>query len=331
VFNGNAALSAKLMSMNSEPFAKVVITYYLPQPDAESMSVEASPPMSPEGLQTLQQRLREANFLVESWDLTTPIPWDLEDASEDGPPRVLLVLPAAKFMSRRMESIEAFESTVMGKVKTVIDGGTPAIFLSCYLRPQYRWMQEYGNFLPLQPNDFFGLYLRQDWGVELDSDYRILRVVPDERLPGKYQFDVFRYLYMPLSLFTDHPLGQPLRGQRMIWSEVCPVQIADALPERVRAEPVLAIPPAWQRDTWATNNILTVLDQWRRGRSGHVEPDFGPDADMQIPDSRPGLPTAQPIEAMSRPTWMVLWTLCVVVAPLTVVAAGGIVMIIRRS
>ena len=244
----------------------------------------------------------------------------------------------------------------------------------------------------------------------LDSDYRILRVVPDERLPDKYQFDVFRYLYTPLSLFTDHPLGRPLRGQRMIWSEICPVQIAPELPDRVRAESVLAIPPAWQRDTWATNNILTVLDQWRRGRSGHIEPDFGPDGDMKIPDTRPGLsiavaasrepvdpdsgqpvrivalgvgmsmvdgyidenvmepqegggtaasdppranadlvvnsvlwatgkrdalaatglPTAQPIEAMGQLTWMILWTICVVVVPLAVVAAGGIVMIIRR-
>ena len=401
--------------MTQEPFARVVITYSVPDPDPSAGYIPAYQGISPDLILVLRERLKEANFLVQEWDLADPAPWAEEP---EGPmaagdqPWVLLVLPAPGFIIPEAAPPGLFESTALVKVQEAIDAGVPAVFMTSYLYPESRQLSYDRPPEPIQPHDLYGLYLRDHWGIQVGNDFRIIWTVPDDNAPGKYRFDLWRYWYMPLSLFTDQPLGSPLRGQRMIWRDLCPVQVSQTPPAGVTAEPVLAIPSAWQRDTWATRNTFALFDSLRRGNSGYIEPDFEA-GDMTIPDTAVGLPVAvaasrtggaqgqaapraarivamgvgmsltddyltgnvmmghsgggtvpgdppqanadlvvnsvhwvigrhqdlaatglpggRPLQAIGRGTWAVLWTLCVVVAPMIVAAIGGIVMIVRRS
>ena len=243
------------------------------------------------------------------------------------------------------------------------------------------------------------------------NDHGFVPAVPDPVTAGMFRVDRDRLTkWMPLSLFTDHVVGQSLRGQRMLWRSLCPVAPVADLPAGVEVEPLLIMPPSPGGAMWVTTNIVDLLERLQR-REGLIEPSFGtddePGIDMPIP--RGGLPVAvaatrrpagaadrkqpvrivvlamadslvdgyidvevtsdqggamvvgeppranadvvingvywlvgrdqqiaapahvgQPIQAVSEPTRMALWVICVVVAPLLVAGLGAVVMVVRR-
>jgi hypothetical protein len=144
--------------------------------------------------------------------------------------------------------------------QAVDDQGTPAMVLT-YAQP---------NPFGPPPDALLGEWLTEQWGIEPDSGHLVLPCVPDTEKPGRYRIDLLRFNHLPLSTFSDHRVGAPLQGQRMLWSLLCPVQIGQ-VPEGVTAEPLLSVPAGWN-DTWATarvEQIRAALDT----RGSYVRPD----------------------------------------------------------
>ena len=265
-FHGDAAIGSKLLAITQPPSATVVITYYEPAPDPQAPASTPTPAVRPADLSALQRRLQEANFRVEQWNLTDAAPWSVAakadeppEAGDAGLPRILLVLPSPEFMPPGPAALQRFKASPLVKVEQAIDTGVPAIFLTSYQWPRplrNRWP----SLIMAQVHDAFGAYLNGEWGIEVLGDYRILETVPDKDVPGRFRISPQRFYYLALSLFTDHPIGRPLQGQRMLWRELCSLRLAKSPPPGVRAKVLLAVPPAWKPNIWATSRLLEFID-----------------------------------------------------------------------
>ena len=309
-FNADGAVGSKILSMTAKPFAVVWITYYQLPRQMQRGSMPAD--IEPSQLTTLTRQLEQANFIVRQWNIKDPRP----DREKDDPEtQVLIVLPPPPDMPgpQRGPSM-GFNPTHIRRVREVIDSGVPAVFLTLFQPPRRTSM-----FSPLMPSVYgWAPYLEQDWGLEALTDHLVIPAVPDKNDPGRFRISGERFNYLPLTAFADHPIGRPLRGQRMLWRFLCPVR-RRAQVANVTVEPLLTVPASW-RDTWATHRIREVFAQFEEG--SQIWPDYAK-GDLKAPfhvavaatraatpgpTSKPGsAPASAPAEPLGpKPTRMVV-------------------------
>jgi hypothetical protein len=261
VFQGDSALGSRILAMTSEPFATVVLTYYGGPPGAARTTLRAD--ITPDDLTVLRKRLQEADFEVTEWNLSGPRP-----AETPGRPQVLLVLPPPPDLPAALGPHQAgFGPEHVRKVAAAIDGGTPAIFLTEFLRPR-----ELPFMPPLHQTYGYADYLRKTWGIDALCNTLVIPAVADETQPGVYRYAPVRFAYTPLSAFTSHPIGRPLQAQRVLWTFLAPILLTATHPPHVRVQPVLEVPANWH-STWATQRLTELLAQLD-SPSATIRPDY---------------------------------------------------------
>ena len=280
VFNGDAAIGSKILSMTHEPFGLVLMAYWGPGPGMPPQMAQMIPPsdIPLRALNTVRKRLQEANFAVEDWDLNEDMP-DPNDHKDR--PKLLVVLPpppAAQQnpFQRQPMPMPSFKDEHRQKVIEAIDDGIPAIFLATFSPPRQMSM-----FMPPMQSPYaYADYLRDRWGIDVKTDYLVIPAVTDDQTPGRYKVDGQRFSYLPLSAFSDHPVGKPLQAQRVLWANLCPVdRRKDARgdpaepPPGVSIESLLAIPPHW-KSTWATRRIQELLEQFQSIEGSYIWPNY---------------------------------------------------------
>ena len=290
IFNGDSAIASKVLSVTrkQKPFATVYLTYLAPfdrdtamqmMRMAMQMRMGMGPPpnaaINPGMLSTLRQRLTEANFEVKEWDLAEP----LEIPKDATRPQVLVVLPAstvsmrnqmtAMMMQQFQSQMRQFGQVHADRLKAAVDAGVPAVFLT-----GSAWSAYQPRFTQIVD------YLKKDWGVEVKRDYRVLAGVPDPDQPGMYKVDILSINYLPLSTFSDHPIGKPLQGQRMLWTEVAPLGVAEndagkkEPPQGVRHQSLLSVTED-RTDVWAPKEINRLFDAIRAQQTGLIKAGAG--------------------------------------------------------
>jgi len=280
VFNGDSAIGSKILSMTSEPFALALLAHWSPGPDMPPQMARMVPPsdIPLRALGTIRKRLEEANFAVEDWDLNEDMP---DPNDHKGRPKLLVVLPPPppaqqSPFQRQPMPMPSFQDEHRQKVTDAIDDGIPAIFLATFSPPRQMSM-----FMPpTQAPYAYGDYLRDEWGVDVKTDYLVVPAVTDDQMPGRYKVDGQRFSYLPLSAFSDHPIGKPLQAQRVLWANLCPIdRKKDARgdpaepPPGVTIESLLAIPSHW-KSTWATRRIQELLRQFQSVEGSYIWPDY---------------------------------------------------------
>ncbi len=281
VFAGDSAIGSELLAMTQPPSAEVVVTYFEPEvpPQMRQMTPPALIPV--DQVQTLRERLEEANFTVSEWNLA-----DEEAEAPAGEDQVLLILPPPPAMPTppygNQPQTPSFGPEHAEQIYARIDAGAGAIFLVSYMPPQRT-----SFFAPPAPATYaFGDYLRETWGVDPQIGYRVIPALVDDTQPNRYRIDPIRFSYYALSAFTDHPIGEPLQGQRMIWTDLCPIERyagADGeLPAGIDDDSVAALlrVPEWAEAVWATSDLERLISQVYGEREGFVSP--GP-ADLLPP------------------------------------------------
>jgi len=282
-FNGDSAISSKILSMTERPFATVLLTHWGPPPGMPPQMRQMIPPadIPAQALGTIRQRLEEANFEVKDWNLNDEMPE--ADKGEDGKerPQLLIVLPPPppaqqNPFQRQPMPTPSFTPEHAAKVTGAIGSGTPAIFLTTFSPPRRS-----NPFMPaMQAPYAYGDYLRGEWGIDVMTGFLVVPAVTDDQNPGRYKVDGQRFGYLPLSAFSDHPIGKPLQAQRVLWTNLCPIRAAtDARgeakdpPAGVKLEPLLSVPAHWQ-STWATRRIQELLAQFRTAEGSYIWPDY---------------------------------------------------------
>ena len=271
VFNGDSAIASRILSMTHEPFATVMLAYVPPPRVPRQMQFFQRQPPDPRRLfQEIRKRLEDANLEVQEWDISASMPPEIGDEDADKPAaknRLLVVLPSLGNMPLSDRQID--------NLKTEIDSGTPAVFL----------MLPRSGGLGVPPDMKLVEYLRDDWGIEVQNKYLLIPTLRDAADPDILRIRGLLLQWMPLSNFSDHPIGRPLQAQRMMWSATatCPVQRAKNVPDGVSVETLLTL-PAEQSATFATARIRELAEQFYAGEGGIIQPDFDRKID---PDLRP--------------------------------------------
>ena len=274
IFNGNQALGGRLLAATQKPLAEVLLTYFQWMPP-QQMQGQIPPVFSAPArfrLNTLVETLKSANLVVTDWNLAgsdrpgAP-PSRIPDPppAKEGLPRVLVVLPAPMDMSmpqRQQMPLPKFTPQHLAKVTELVDKGTPAIFLTSFTQPMMPGMP--------QQNDPITTYLRESWAVNVESDKFIIVGELHRRNPEMFDISLTDSRWTPLSSFSDHPIGKPLRAQQLHWSQLCPVIPVEKVPDTIRITPILG-PTADRRNLWAESDIYAVAAKEFR----NVQP--GPD------------------------------------------------------
>ncbi|MFP4139511.1 MAG: hypothetical protein ACLFVH_09135 [Phycisphaerae bacterium] len=312
-FNGDSAIASALLKLVRKPFAKVILTHFTPptpqqmHPMMQRMMPSSSLP--PEALTALQDRLRKANFLVEQWNLTDPAPWtdpnttdanapdaaSVDKDKESKLPRVLLICPPATspMADAMREQIPQFGPEHEAKIRAAIDEGIGAVFLTHFHVPESAGM--YGG-PPTSPPYPLDDYLKNAWGIDPLNEFIVFPASRDPQQPDRLTPNLQWFSHMPLSAYTDHPIGKPLQGRRTLWPMVCPVTAVSPLPEGVSVRPVLRV-PASMDTVWASRHFMDLIRQFQGAEQSAVSPQFD-DGDMRPPfpvamaATRSGAPTA---------------------------------------
>lgn len=279
IFNGDAAIAAKVLELSAEPFGEVVLTFFENIPP-QYMWQQMPPTMGPIPtiqLKTLRQRLEKANLKVIEWNLMKEInpPWKAaaEGAASASAPasapapgkrpeRVLLVLPPADQPPPPMgggEPPPGWSPQHEKAINDAIADGAPAIFLIGYLREQMGMMGSMGP-----PNYALAGYLREEWGLDVKTAQRVVQAQPDAINPGKWEIIPELWLSMPLANFSDHPAGAPLKARRVAWVDVCPVVPAKENKAQAVLRDILTA-PAGAGGLWATSQADELMQQLMQG------------------------------------------------------------------
>ena len=272
VFNGDSAVASKVLVMTSEPFATLVLTYFLPVADAAAVLPPSEIVL--EEVSALRKRLEESNFEVRLWNLSEALP--VEGGTR---PAVLLVLPpppTVPLSTHAPATWKTFSAEHIAKVRQAIDSGIPAIFLAQFQPPR----QVIPQAPPIQPPYGFGEYLAREWGLDVRNDYLVVPAVRDEVVPDRFKIDNQRFAYMPLSNFSDHDIARPLQAQRLLWTWLSPITRTGPVPG-VTVWPLLTVPANWE-STWATTRLKELISQFQTGEGSYIWPDYAA-GDMRVP------------------------------------------------
>lgn len=264
VFDGDSAIASAILSMQSEkPFATVIFVGYENQPPPQMRQFQRpSVGVIPlEGLNTLKERLRRANFAVKDWNLGAEGDAARRPEPEKDTEVIYVFLPPAEAPQMNMFMQQApqkqFGEPELAKVREALNqGNAKAIFLAVY-----EW--ERGPFGP--PRSYaYDRLLQDDWGIKAEITRRVVRAVPSKKEPGQYGISPIQFLYTQLNSFTDHVIGKPLKSRRVLMLDVCPVMKAEKVPPDVTLASVLDVSGA-TRDTWAESDLMRIIKAVREG------------------------------------------------------------------
>ncbi len=286
VFNGDPVLAAKLQMMSQPTFATVLITYFSPIVSGEQARYLFPSQIPPESLTLLAGQMIRRNLDLAVWNMAETLPADYSFTpdgtlvDQEGKPVVLLILPppppSDKAGGPTMVSAEDYR-----RVTSLLDRGVPAVFLTAYLYDREVSFGDQSG--PMDVSYAWADYLKAAWGIEALCDLWILSAAQDKTAPTLYTLKREETVYFPLNLFTDHAIGQPLHGQRMLWRDLCPVRPAATIPSGVTVEPVFVIPHQWGNRVWATPHVTEIIKQLNQGRVGTLSPDPAT-GDLLIPE-----------------------------------------------
>ncbi len=287
VFNGDPVLAAKLQTMSQPAFATVLITYFSPIVSPEQAQYLFPSQIPPGALTVLASQMLRRNLDLDAWNmaegLSESYSFNADGVLVDrkGSPVVLLILPPPP-PSNMSGGPTVVSPADYRRVTTLLDRGVPAVFLTAYLNDLQVMVE--GTPRNMDVSYAWADYLKSTWGVDAMSDLWVLSAVQEEADPTLYTMNWEATNHLPLNLFTDHPIGQPLGGQRVLWQDVCPVAAASTVPHGVSVEPLLTIPSQWRNRTWATAQAYDVKSRLAPGRVGTLSPDPSV-GDMLIPDT----------------------------------------------
>lgn len=276
VFAGDSAISSALLTMtNQKKYATVIFVAF--ETEGNPMARRMGQPARNTGripldqLNSLKEKLKQANFAVKDWNLGDESSAGQRPQPEEGTEAIYVFLPPAEpqppnpMMGQPPE--KSFGEEQLKTVRSLLTAGSKAIFLTSWDMPR---MTMFGP-EPRRPYAFADL-LKNEYGVEVHEDFRLLRVLPDPHDRTLYGIDIEQVGHLQLSSFTDHPIGAPLKARRMLMNDVCPVTRVnkglDPLPEGVTVTPVLEVPQT-SKFIWAFNDkgIEKVSDALRTGEN----------------------------------------------------------------
>lgn len=258
-FNGDSALASAILALKADkPFAAVTFVSFEPPAPPQRSPFMPPPPQSAvpsADLSEARARLEAANFKVYDWNLATDQerPFEVDEGLKD----ILILLPPAPpalpnpFAGQQPES-PAFGEEHRRIIRSLIDKGSRALFVGT-------WEVTPGGFIGnrwISPPYGYETLLAEDWGLRLDNSIRVLTVEADVRTENGFFVNARKFGHLPLTGFTDHPVGKPMIGTRFLVVDCARIEKTAETPKGVTSEVVASIP---KREDFLGGSIDDIL------------------------------------------------------------------------
>lgn len=269
IFDGDSAIGSAVFSMQTakKSVGEVVLVTFEQEvpPQMRQFQRPMTGPLPLEAIRKLRERLERMQFKVTDWNLATEGAIDKKPEAEKDVPQVFVFLPppsAPPPFMRQQQNQPTFESKHAEVARKVLAENGRGLFLAM-------WMPSPPSLFGPAPKSEYGWspILEKDWGINVDTEHRVIRGEVDRQKPGYYGIDIVQWWYMQLSDFNkDQPIGRPLRSRRMLMNDVCPVLAADKLPDGVVVTPILEVPKG-TTNTWAEKDVDRIVAALQSGTS----------------------------------------------------------------
>ncbi len=254
LFKGEAAITTAAIQLTvTEKTAVTFVRFAGPPLFTGFPGSQQAPPYM-----QIKERLEEANFAVNEWDLATA----------DGPPEVdpspvrtiyIVLRPSPPpQMPMGQQQQPQFSEEHKQRILAALGENARALFLA-------GWMPGPFGAFP-DPYPFDG-YLNDTWGIHVASDLLLQRVYMGQK-PGEFSIAQQSWVMQEMSR-SDQVIVKDIRGRPSAFPFVSPLEIAADLPEGVNAEPLL-----WcerSEDLWGIKNVQTYVEKARAGRGVTME------------------------------------------------------------
>jgi hypothetical protein len=270
-FNGDSTLPSAILAMSSEqPFAEVVfVSFEPPAPQQRSPFMPAPPQssISARGLGELRARLTAANYKNVEWNMATQ---KQEPPPVEGQDRIYLVLPPAPPAGPSPFGGPQPDAPVFGEeqrqvIRNLLDNDARMIFLT-------KWEVTGGGFggPPHTPPYGYGPLLEEDWGIQVDNALRIVSVEPDLETANGFTVVLREFGHMPVTGFSDHPIGKPMRGTRFLVADACPLESMESRPDGVTTSVIAGVSKNERWIAVSVDEIMEIVDIVNNPKSGGV-------------------------------------------------------------
>lgn len=260
-FNGDSVISSAVLAMTAEkPFATVVLTFFEP-PQPQQQNPFFRPPQSSipsQSISVLRGRLEAANFKVIVWNLATD---QQKPNPEDGTREIFLVLPPTPPAPPNPFGGETppesmFDDKHRQMLRDALANNGRALFLATWEFTQDPMMRRMST-----PPYGYGPLLEQDWGIKVDNSLRVLYMPPASERPGFFQVSAPKFQYLPIIGFTDHPIGKPLIGSRLLAYSACVLEEAprDKNDGSLKVETVIEYPKREPHVAAGVDEIIHIV------------------------------------------------------------------------
>lgn len=252
-FAGEQALSSAILKLTQKEKTALVFTRFGGQPLLES-AMPQNPMMRPPPppFQGLAQLLEKENFLTGEWDVQTqPDPPTVEGAA-----RTIFVVfpPEPPPQTNPMRPPQ--QPPITPEQKDRITGAAAESGMAIFLT---RWAPPSSQFNPTPGKYEFNDYLQKSWGVAVEETHLALEFAVNPQREG-LMYPASRSLLITSRTFhyTDHPIGDPLRGLPAALQAVAPLKLLgdDAKPAGVNVETIIEVDDT--EDVWAIGNLSRI-------------------------------------------------------------------------
>lgn len=260
-FKGEETLTAAIVRTTYKQQSAVVFVRY----GGESFFAGGFVPNQPQApYATIKKQLEDVNFVVAEWDLKTK---DTPPVVEPAPTRTIYVVfkpeaPARDPMGRPSQEPPFGETHRAALMKAIGDEKARAIFMA-------GWSP--GPFGPISSPYEFSDYLKNQWGITVDSNFLLIETVSVK--PGEYQVASRDFHLMGGNIETsDHDIVRGAQARLVALPSCAPLDLSSPPPDGVELWPLLTQPKS--DGTWGIKNLQTYQDQMQsRGFLSRAEGD----------------------------------------------------------
>ena len=245
-FKGEEALTASILRVTHQEQTAVVFVRFGGPPLflGGFMPGQPAAPFS-----SVKDQLERANFVVQEWDLKTA---DKPPAIEPPPTRTLFVVlkptPPDRGPFGQPSQEPPFSQKEEQALLAALGDNGRALFVA-------GWAP--GPFGPIPGTYEYGNYLKDTWGITVDTTALLIVTVSPE--PGKYIVTSQNFHFMQDVETTEHDIVRGLASLPLALPWCAPLVLAEPEPEGVEHAVLITQPP--QDGLWGVKNLQAYADQ----------------------------------------------------------------------
>ncbi|MGD2109651.1 MAG: Gldg family protein [Phycisphaerae bacterium] len=248
-FKGEEKLTSAVLRATHKEQTAVIFVRYGGRPLFMGGFMPGQPPAP---YARMKEQLEEANFVVQEWDVKTA---DTPPEIDPEPTRTIYVVmkptPPQQNMMGQPSQDPPFTDSHRRKVLAAIGDNGRALFVAGW---------HAGQFGVLPAGYEYNDYLRDDWGIEVDTSALLIQTTSVS--PGKYAVTRRDFFSMDKCEVTDHDIVSGALSRELVLPACAPLDLTDPPPDGVEHHRLVSLPEL--DGVWGVKSLQVYQEQLRQ-------------------------------------------------------------------